>query len=203
MLAADMSTEAHIGVTPDMCVPMQNFQIFMQPDGIISMLECCILENWEKIPEGKTAVCAILSKYTSTSMQCAVVPWMSASAVFYNLNNAILYRLSCITMHDALHLIPQRYHELQFMLSQINEVFGHAIVKRARLIAEAHLVRASPGIRLDGTTQAQREQNEMYARKMQSTRDEWNYANALMGPDIQVPRKSRIVYHSLLPRVRP
>jgi len=183
----NICSEAHNAGTQDICVPMQYFNIFLEPGGIISMMQRCIVAHWELVPEAKIAVCAILSIYTSSSMQCSVVQWMSASAVFYILNNAILYRLSCITMHDASHMIPQEYDELQFILSQINEVFGNSAAKRARVDADAHMIRASPGMRMDCVTQVQREQKEMYGVKMQSTREQWELANARLWLNNQIP----------------
>ena len=76
---------------------------------------------------------------------------------------------------------------LQFILPQINEVFGNSAAKRARVDADAHMIRASPGMRMDCVTQVQREQKEMYGVKMQSTREQWELANARLWLNNQIP----------------
>jgi len=169
-----METNAPITVAQNTCVPMKYFDTFLQAGGIISMLESSIKVHWEQRPDAKVAVCVIVCNFTSKMVQHVVVPCMSASQIFHNLNNAILHRLSCITTHDASYMIPRQYHELQILLSRINGAFGSfpcALVARTEkhedvtpgaptaahyicVDANAHNIRATPDALTyyDGTT---------------------------------------------------
>ena len=210
----------HSGVAQNAAVPIDHFNIFLEPGGISSSLDCSIAAHWEQLPEARNAVCIFLSKYTTNAMQCAVVPWMTASAVFFNLNNGILYQLSCITTNNAVYMIPRRHHELELLLSSINEVFecfSCARVARAEtsnhtnpsvkhtnnyvcINAEAHSIRSTPVMRMvhDATTYQDtlqcytQQQNEKYAKTMQSTRKQWEFANALLQTNINVAKEQML-----------
>jgi len=218
-----METNAPITVTQNTCVPMKYFDTFLQAGGIISMLESNIKVHWEQRPDAKVAVCGIVCNFTGKMAQYVVVPCMSASQIFHNLNNAILHRLSCITTHDASYMIPQQYHELQILLWRINGAFGSfpcALVARTEkhedvtlgvptpahyisVDANAHKIRATPDARIyyDGTTyrdafvcatQEQGEPDETYAKKMQNTREEWEFANRLLLSKMKVAKKKMV-----------
>jgi len=215
-----MDMTVNSGVAQNAGVPVEHFNIFLEPGGIISRLEYSIVAHWEQLPEAKDAVCVFLSKYTTGANQCAVVPWMTASAVFFNLNNGILYQLSCITTDNALYMIPQRHHELELLLSNINEVFGRfSCAQTARtetskhtnpsvkhtnnyvcINAEAHNIRSTPLMRMvhDATIYQDtlqcytRQQNEKYAKAMQSTREQWEFANALLQTNINVAKEQML-----------
>jgi len=206
-----MDMTMNFGVAQNAGVPIEHFNIFLKPGGIISRLECSIAAHWEQLPEARNAVGVFLSKYTTNAMQCAVVPWMTASAVFFNLNNAILYQLSCITTNNASYMIFQRHHELELLLSSINECFecfSRARVERAEtskhatpsvkntnnyvhINAEAHSIRSTPvmpllndAIMYQDTSQCYKK----YAKTMQSTREQWEFANALLKTNINVAK---------------
>ena len=203
-----MDMIVHCGVAQNEAVPIEHFNIFLEPGGIISSLERSIAAYWEEFPEARNAVCVLLSKYTTNAMQCAVVPWMTASAVFFNLNNGILYQLSCITPNDALYMRPQRHHELELLLSSINQVFEcfscARVARTARsnhtnpsvrhtnnyvcINAEAHSIRSTPET-LQCYTQ---QQNEQYDKTMQSTREQWEFTNALLQTNINVAKQQML-----------
>jgi len=198
-----MDMIVHSGVAQNAAVPIDHFNIFLEPGGIISSLARSIAAYWEELPEARNAVCVFLSKYTTNAMQCAVVPWMTAFAVFFNLNHSILYQLSCITPNDASYMIPQRHHELELLLSSINEVFecfscaarsNHtkSSVRHTNnyvcINAEAHSIRSTPET-LQGYTQ---QQSEKYGKTMQSTREQWEFTNALLQTNINVSEEQML-----------
>jgi len=128
---AHKSAEIRHGGAQDTLVPMHHFDVFIGPNGIVPMLERYIAARWDRFPDARVTMSAYLSPYTYISTHSVVVPSMSASSVLHVLNDAILYRLSCITIHEAPHLISQRYKELQSMLSHMQQAFGDIATENA------------------------------------------------------------------------
>ena len=117
-------------------------------------------------------------------------------------------------------MIPQRHHELELLLSSINEVFGcvscaqtartetskhtNPSVKHTNnyvcINAEAHSIQSTPLMRMvhdatiyqDTLQSYTQQQNEKYAKAMQSTREQWEFANALLQTNINVAKEQML-----------
>jgi len=104
--------------------------LYMRGNRLVRELEKTIVTHWEQVPEAKIEVSSVLSKYTLYCNQGPIIHNMTIPQVLVHLDRSIKYQLSFTTPGNAIHAVPMRCNELQYLLSSIETVFEHFIAAR-------------------------------------------------------------------------